>query len=163
MAAMELNDRMSRFSLAYIAAVAAHAGYQVTEPPIDKDSIDGILISQEGRRPMIGFQAKATGQDILKEDHVAFSLPIKNYDDLRKDTLTPRILIVLVVPEVHPQWISHCEDDLRLRRCGYYISLSGRPDSSNVATVTVHIPRTAMFTPDALQTLMGRAEAGIEL
>jgi hypothetical protein len=157
---MDLNDRKWRFSLAYIGAVAAHAGYQVTEPHVDKDSLDGILIGQEGRRPMIGFQAKATGRDVLKPEHVAYPLSLKNYNDLRADTMIPRLLIVVVVPELRDEWLAHSEEELRLRRCGYFLSLSGRPARDNTTTVTVHLPRTGMFTSDQLSVLMGRAELG---
>ena len=45
---MELNQCKARFSLAYIGAVAARAGYQVCEPVVDDDSVDGILIGQAG-------------------------------------------------------------------------------------------------------------------
>jgi hypothetical protein len=157
---MNLNDRKARFSLAYIGAVAAHAGYQVTEPHVDKDSVDGLLMGQKGRRPIISFQAKATGRDVLKDDHVAFPLPLKNYNDLRADTLTPRLLIVVVLPDQHDEWLMHSEDELRLRRCGYYLSLSGRPKSDNATTVTVHLLRKSVFTSDQLSALMGRAEIG---
>lgn len=63
---MQSSDKKARFSIAYIGAVAAHAGYQVVEPPVDDDSIDGTIIGKEGRRPRIDFQAKATARDILK-------------------------------------------------------------------------------------------------
>ena len=41
---MDLNTRKERFSLAYINAVAAQAGYQVVEPPVDRDSVDGVTL-----------------------------------------------------------------------------------------------------------------------
>ena len=76
---MDENDRKERFSLAYISAVAAHAGYQIIEAgPIDKDSVDGTLISDEDRRPRIEFQARATARDILRGDTLRFRLSIKN-------------------------------------------------------------------------------------
>jgi hypothetical protein len=157
---MNLNDRKERFSLAYISAVAAHAGYQVIEPPVDKDSLDGILIGQEGRRPMIGFQAKATGRDVLNQDHAAFPLPLKNYNDLRADTMIPRLLIAVVLPEEEADWLVHSEEELRLRRCGYWLSLSGSPETTNTTAVTVHLPRTQVFASDQLRALMSRAERG---
>ena len=41
---MTLNLQMEQFSLAYIRAVAASAGYQMVRPEIDIDSVDGILM-----------------------------------------------------------------------------------------------------------------------
>ena len=40
---MDLNSQKERVSLAYIEAVASCAGYQVTEPKVDRDSVDGKL------------------------------------------------------------------------------------------------------------------------
>lgn len=158
---MDLNDRKERFSLAYISAVAAHAGYKFLESGLpDKDSIDGYLIAQKGRRPIIGFQAKATGRDVLVETHVAYPLSLKNYDDLRADTQAPRLLIVVVLPESEADWIAQTEDELRLRGCGYWISLAGRSESDTTTTVTVHLPRTQVFSSEQLRALMARADEG---
>jgi len=157
---MDLNDRKERFSLAYIAAVAAHAGYQVMEPQVDKDSVDGVLLADEGRRPHIDFQAKATARDVVKDDHVAYPLSRKNYDDLRADVIIPRILIVVVLPDDEADWLAHSEEELRLRRCGYWLSLAGRPESTTTTSVTVHVPRRNVFDTSQLRALMARANNG---
>ena len=70
-------------------------------------------MSRIGKRPRIEFQLKATSQDVLKADHVAFPLPIKNYDDLRVETITARILIVLVMPENEIEWLECSQDALK--------------------------------------------------
>ena len=97
---MTPNIRMSRFSMAYIRAVAADRGYGVLETAADEDldSVDGKLMSYTGTRPQIDFQAKAVTRLALRDGGIHFPLPIKNYDDLRADTRTPRILIVLLMP-----------------------------------------------------------------
>jgi hypothetical protein len=161
---MELNDRKERLSLAYVGVVAAYAGYKLVEPPPpDKDSIDGILLSQEGRRPRIEFQAKASSQKLLTDTHIAFPLPVKNYDDLRADTITSRLLVVMMLPSREASWMIQSDKELRLRRCGYWVSLAGRPTSPNTSTVTVHIPRTQVFGSSQLRELMLRAEQGVPL
>ena len=97
---MTPNIRMSRFSVAYIRAIAAVSGYGVLETSSDEDldSVDGKLVSFTGTRPQIDFQAKATSQHTLRDDGIHFPLPVKNYNDLRAATRTPRILIVLLMP-----------------------------------------------------------------
>lgn len=157
---IDLNDRKSLLSLAYIAAVAARAGYQIVEPRIDKDSVDGILMGDEGRRPRIEFQAKATARGILKTAHLAYPLPLKNYNDLRADTIVPRLLIVVVVPQQEKVWLHQSEKELRLRRCGYWISLAGMANVQNAFSVTVDVPRANLFDADQLDALMIRAERG---
>lgn len=102
-------------------------GVDAAGPPVCASSeaecsglTDGYLIAQEGRQPIIAFQAKAKGRDVLTETHVIYALPVKNYDDLRADTQIPRLLKVVVLPEADTDWIVHTEEELRLRRCGYW-------------------------------------------
>jgi hypothetical protein len=159
---MDENDRKERFSLAYISAVAAHAGYQIIEAgAIDKDSIDGTLLSDEEGRPRIEFQAKATSLDILRGAALRFRLSIKNYDDLRvENAMVPRLLIVVVLPAREEDWLVHTEEELRLRRSGYWLSLTGLPATSNRSTVTVTIPRAQVLDTTQLRALMDRANRG---
>ena len=50
--------------------------------------------------------------------------------------------------------------ELRLRRCGYFLSLSGHPETQNTTAVTVYLPRADVFASDHLRALMERAERG---
>lgn len=157
------SRRMERLSLAYIRAVASHSGFDLTERNIDVDSIDGEVISTFGRRPQIGFQAKATGRDVLAEQFVSYPLSVKNYNDLRVDTVCPRILIVYVMPRDELEWLVSGEDALQLKHCAYWISLRGRPDTTNTSTVTVQLPRAQTFDCAQLKVMMGRAQNGPEI
>lgn len=154
------NDRKERFSLAYISAVAAHAGYQIAVPPIDKDSIDGIFVGDEEGRPRIEFQAKATSRNVLRGTHLTFRLKLKNYDDLRAVSLWPLILLVVILPPEDADWLVHGEDELRMRRCGYWLSLAGQPATMNRHAVSVRIPRSQVFDTAQLRELMGRVSRG---
>ena len=157
---MEESNQTEHFSLAYIRAVAAHASYQVSErPPSDKDSIDGDLISREGRQPQIAFQAKATSRDVLRGDRLVFPLSLKSSNDLRLDTWTPRLLMLL--PTREEEWLVHSEDELRLRHCGYWLSLPGIPATANTSTVSVSIPRAQVCDTVQLRALMGHPDRGI--
>ena len=153
---MHPNDKKERFSMAYIAAVAAHAGFHVVKPELDRDSIDGILMCDEGRRPRIEFQAKATARDVMGDEALSFPLVVKNYNDLRADVIIPRLLIVVVLPADEEAWLDHSEEALILRHCGYWASLAGAPERENTATVTVPIPRHQRFDSDAVKALMAK-------
>ena len=157
---MEIGQRKARLSLAYIEAVAAKAGYQVSEPRVDDDSVDGVLMGREGRRPRIEFQAKATARDVAGSEHIALPLPIKNYNDLRAETIVPRLLIVLTLPDDESLWLDHSEHELALRHCCYWKSLLGQPATANESSVTVRLPRTHQFDSAALTTLMTRVQNG---
>lgn len=160
---MNTNTQKERFSLAYIEAVASQAGFQVAEPKVDNDSVDGILLSDIGKRPAIHFQAKATSTDIVRNGTLHFPLGKKNYDDLRAEVVNPRILIVLLMPVDESQWLHQSHDELCLRKCAYWKSLEGMLESPNRTSVTVHIPMGNLFGRQQLIDLMGKAERGDEL
>lgn len=159
MSMMNLTQRMEEFSRAYIAAVSAHAGFQISRPGVDDDSVDGIILSKQGKRPRIEFQVKSTGQNLFRDENIAFPLSLKNYTDLRTETIIPRILIVVMMPDSETRWLEQSEETLCLRRCAYWMSLSGYGDRQNVSTVTVHLPRSQRFTSGGLVAMMARVEA----
>lgn len=100
-------------------------------------------------------QLKCTGQNILNEHELRFPLGKRNYDDLRlEDILVPRILIVVIVPDEIEEWIEQTEDQLVIRKCGYWVSLRGLPSTTNSTAVTVSLPRTNIFTPATLTDIM---------
>lgn len=162
---MDLTMQKEQFSLAYVHAVAACAGYGWSRRNVDDDSVD-ISIHQRGtngtvRSPQLDLQVKATAVPTTMEDRIAFPLKMKNYDDLRPENLmVPRLLVLVLVPENPAEWIEHTDEEMVMRRCGYYLSLRGRPDTDNQHTTTVHVPRGNMFSPDSLQNLMNEIALG---
>ena len=84
----------------------------------------------------------------------------KNYDDLRTDTMVPRILIVVLMPKDNADWLTQTEEELCLRQCAYWASLEGQPPTSNTASVTVQIPTSNIFSTKQLIDLMQKAERG---
>ena len=154
---MHLTARQEEYSKSVVFAIAACAGCAVSLRTVDDDSIDLTLCSKSlGRRPSLDVQLKCTGQDVRGNTELAFRLSRKNYDDLRlADTLVPRILIVVFVPESIETWIEITEDRMLLRHCGYWYSLYGAAPVDS-ATVTVHIPRANLFDPETLSGMMQR-------
>jgi hypothetical protein len=158
---MHLNQRKEQFSIAYVRAVASVAGFAVHKPEVDDDSVDLALAASGDigtiRSPRLDMQIKCTSREILGADSVAFPLPIKNYDDLRpSDVMVPRILVVVLVPDGIDHWLTHSEEELVMKHCGYWMSLRGRDASNNIESVTVHLPRNNTFTVQALQEIMTR-------
>src|SRR5438034_11405107 len=92
------NDRMEALSRVYVSAIAARAGYTVGHAEPDRDSVDLFLNAGGAMRPQIGVQLKATATIPQDVADFSFPLPIKNYDDLRIATQSPRILIILALP-----------------------------------------------------------------
>jgi hypothetical protein len=162
--AMTENEQKQQLSFAYVQAVAARAGFACDRPSVDDDSVD-LRIAASGsvhgmaifRSPMIELQMKATSAKEPKSEHLSFALPIKNYDDLRQETMVPRLLVVLLLPERIEEWLDQSEDQMITRRCAYWTSLLGQPESRNSTRVTVSLPRKNQFTVPGLEALMQRA------
>lgn len=155
---MDLNKQKEQFSIAYVQAVVAASGYNVYRMSVDEDSID-LGVAATGnlnlpRSPKLDLQLKCTAKDILHDGALHFPLEMKNYNDLRADSLVPRLLVVLLVPEDVLNWLAQSEDELIMRRCCYWLSLRAAPAVDNTATVTVRVPRAQVFSPDALQGIM---------
>jgi hypothetical protein len=162
---MDENQQKEQFSNAYVRAVAATAGYNIYKPEVDDDSVDWGIGARGGkgttRSPKVELQLKCTSQDVVKQDHIAFPLPVKNYHDLRQiDYQVPRILVVVVAPQDVSAWLTQSEASLVLHCCGYWLSLRGREDVANVEKITVHVPRTQLFTVTALKQMMQRVADG---
>jgi hypothetical protein len=159
---MDINQRKEQFSIAYVRAVASVAGFSVSRLDVDDDSEDVILAGRTAAgvpsRPKIALQLKCTSEDVLRGDQVVYRLKRKNYDELRATgVVVPRLLVVMRIPESEEEWLRHSEDELALRRCGYWASLLGLPETSTKNWVTVRLPRANVFDVAGLRGLMGRA------
>ncbi len=71
--------------------------------------------------------------------------------------------MLLVLPEDEMAWTEQGEDHLLLRRCAYWMSLKGMGPTTNTATIRLAIPRTNLFSVDALQRLMDKVRNREEL
>lgn len=157
--------QMEQLSRAYVKAVASVAGCQVDWSDVDYDSVDGTFrrrsIGAINRAPILDFQLKCTAQDLLRADGVHFPFSLKNYDDLRAVNLSaPRIAVVVLIPPDVQHWLRHTEDELLIRRCGYWVSLRGEPAVTNGNTKTVIVPRTNVFDANQLDSMFLRIESG---
>lgn len=156
---MQISSKKEEFSRAFVLAIAAKAGCTHSTPSQDCDSVDlrlemsGIknsLLQSAG----IDIQLKCTAQNLESKGSLNFALPIKNYNDLRARVMTPRILVVVRVPEKTEDWLLQDEEKLCLFKCAYWYSLEGLPDSTNTESVTIHIPLTQIFNAEFLESAM---------
>jgi hypothetical protein len=165
---MDLNKQKEQFSIAYVRAVIAAARYNVYKMEVDEDSVDlGIAATASldlPLRPRLDLQLKCTSDGgALHDEFIHFPLKVKNYGDLRNSGLIPQALVVVLVPTKVEDWLTQTEEQLVLRRCGYWLSLLGEPAVDNTESVTVRIPRAQQFTPLALQDMMRRINDGENL
>lgn len=160
------NQIKAELSLAYVSAVSATSYFATEYTRVDNDSVD-VTVRSKGRltdesilsSAELQVQLKATVNLTLNGNTNQFSFPLvqKNYDELRQNSMVPRILVVLHLPNQQDQWLSHSENDLILRTCAYWVSLLGLPDSGNDDKTTVYIPKENIFSPAAIKELLIKA------
>lgn len=163
---MDLGQQKEQYSIAFVRAIAAVAGYTVYRPEVDDDSVDiGFAargLADTPRAPRIEAQLKCTARTQFLDGMVRFPLKRKNYDDLRGDVLVPRVLVVVSVPDAAEDWLAEEPERLALAGAARWISLAGARATRNTGTITVSLPEEQRFGVAALRDLMrrvGRREA----
>jgi hypothetical protein len=158
----------SELSYAYVHAVAAKAGMSCYVPDrhLDALGVDAVITAHDDFGPgailtdvPVYVQLKATIEDPrLRDGRLSYFLQgIERYDVLRRTSVTPpRILVVLFLPRETNEWLSWSSERLSMQRCAWWESLRGAPPSDNARGVTIYLPETQSFSPDALLGIMSR-------
>ncbi len=158
---LSVPDEEELLSRAYAHAVASRAGYVTAFYEIDRDGIDLRIQAGGAMRPALELQLKATVNLADAGDgNVRFPLPRRNYDLLRIEAQTPRLLVVLDLPREQEQWLTVTADELVMRRQAYWLSLKGYAETDNETSVTVRIPKENCFDVASLRALMEKSRTG---
>lgn len=154
-------DREEALSKAYAHSVAASAGYVTAVYDYDRDGVDIRIQSGGSMRPAIDLQLKATiNLGAPSNGFFRFPLNRRNYDLLRIETQTPRLLVVLDLPREETRWLTITRDELVLRRRAYWLNLRGQEERTNQDSITVYIPEGNLFDVSALIRLMSQSRQG---
>jgi len=158
---LAVTDVEEAYSVAYVHAIAAGAGYVISKKDFDRDGVDLTIEAGDSFRPKIDVQLKSTINLKLNEDGI-FRYPCKkrNYDLLRITTQTPRILVILHLPTEIENWLTVSPSELVLRNCARWTSLVGLPESDNEKSVTIDLPQANLFDIDGLKALMEQSRTG---
>ncbi len=159
------NDIESELSYAYLHAVASKAKMSCSFGNRHDDN-NGVDAKLSAIGPFDGggylndismnIQLKATkSTPTFVGDYISYLIQgIKRYDELRLTNLfTPRFLVVLFLDEVSDNWLQITADQLIIKKCAYWVSLRGAPDSTNGTGQTIYIPKENLLTPSALHTI----------
>ena len=158
---LTVPDQKEALSRVYVKAVAARAGYGTAHPDPDRDSVDLQIRAGGAMRPALDLQLKATVNLGEPHDgHLGFPLKLKNYNDLRMETQTPRLLVVLDLPKDENRWMTITADELVLRHRAYWLNLRGREEITNLSSTTVRIPTGNVFDVENLRMLMKQSRKG---
>jgi Domain of unknown function (DUF4365) len=158
------QHRQEALSRAYIQAVASKLGMSCSIANFDYGidlTVNHITrideyYSESGFK--LDIQAKSSVNTTIDNDTVSYALNVRAYENLRIDIdgMTPRILVLLLLPEQETEWLEQDEERLILRRCAYWICLKGYGPTTNSSTITVTIPRANLFNAEGLHSLMDR-------
>lgn len=161
------SHQQEALSRAYVQAIAARAGMSFSLPSNDYGidltlndiEVRGVRWGESGHK--LDVQAKSTTKAQVRTTGIKYNREVQAYEDLRVvHSGCPRILVLLVLPEDERRWCEQTEDNLILRHCAYWLSLQGLPRTRNRKTVQVVIPKTQVFSADALRAMMKRIKAG---
>ena len=112
-------------------------------------------------RPALDMQLKASvNLRAVADGFLRFPLKQRNYDLLRIETQTPRILVVLDLPTEPRDWMTITVEALILRRCAFWLSLAGQEEKPNRSSITVQIPPENRFDVERLRALMELSRRG---
>ncbi|HZH13941.1 MAG TPA: DUF4365 domain-containing protein [Archangium sp.] len=163
---MTPEQQKEELSRAYVHAVAARCGFAVGSWSQDQGCVDVSIGASSAlgggtlEDPRLDLQLKCTSDGrTLHEDHIAWQLTRPHYDKLRARSSIPKLLVVLVLPGLEAQWLEHSVEALVIRRCAYWLSMAGLPPITSDSKV-VHLPRTNVFSPEQLMSMMERVSRG---
>lgn len=148
---MHVTARKDHFSRAVVRAVAAAAGVDASVPPHDQNSKDIEFTAPDvggAAGGQLAAQLKCTHTVDTSGPRFTYDLEVKDYDRLRvaRDKLyVPRVLIVVHVPEDPVAWMTSEPEQMVLKHCAYWVSLTGAPVTPNTSTVGVTIPTEQAF------------------
>ena len=155
------RDQEELLSIAYAHAVAAQAGFATAAYDKDRDGVDMRIQAGGAMRPAIELQLKATINLHLATDGLyRFPLPVRNYDLLRMPTQTPRLLVVLHLPQDPERWMTIDNDSLILRHRAYWADLAGCQETANKCRITIRIRPENVFDVQGLRELIDRSRKG---
>ena len=164
---------------AYVAAVAGRIGMTCSYRDFDY-GIDVTLndVRERARRTRSGKRYNESGHKLdiqiksatiaktatVRDEEIVYDLDVDTYDDLREPKVgTPRILVLLVLPESEEEQLHQTENSLCLRQCCYWLSLKGKEAVKNRFKVRLELPRENVFSEDALRRIMDRIKQGESL
>lgn len=165
------KDVESELSYAFLHAVASQSQAEciVANRLSDNRGIDAQLTSFgpfiPGAKQEVDLKVQLKATISTPTDygtHFSYTLKkVAQYDDLRATGVysSPRILVVLFLPQDKTSWLEVTEKSLALRRSAYWVSLVGAPEVTTNSP-TIHIPKANLLTPNALRGLFCELSEG---
>ena len=156
---------------AYVHAVIARAGYNSAGRSEFDYGIDGKIldvINRGGRYCENGvglsYQLKSSCDVIFRDGKIYYDLEAKNYNDLVSPRIMlPSILILFVLPETQEDWLTISDNTMTMKKCAWWRSFEGLPQTDNSSTIRISIPIKQVFSPESLTAIMRKIQGGDSL
>jgi hypothetical protein len=153
---------------AYVHAVAALAGVG-TSVPMPDYGVDLSLrnIEQRGARHLdarlqLDLQLRSTTRANVTDTHIGYDLDVQTYEFLRELSQIRCLLVLLLLPEDEALWVSQSPEELVVRHCAFWHSLRGADPTTATSSIRVAIPRSQVFSAQALRDILNRLSQGGE-
>ena len=156
-----------RLSLSFVSSIVSHSGYIIDEPKIDVGSVDATIRAKgfedrEIRDPWVAIQLKSTTNCEIIKNNIRYDLKTSNYKDLIATNIgNIRLLLLVVFPKAFQDSLVMKMDECILRKCCYWKSLYGLPNTSNTSKVRVTIPLENVFNKKSLDNIFEIASKGL--
>ena len=161
------NRIKEQLSISYLNAIASYLGseLQVHGPLIDDDGIDVTIRPPQSRfldctntKPSIDVQMKCTSSPRYDSsgDSMLFNLDRRIFTKMQIESLSPTLLLVLILPEEVDEWISCNDSGLLMQREMLWYSANGcgRTVSDNQKTVNISIPCSNKVTKESVGQML---------
>jgi hypothetical protein len=158
-----------KISEAYIRAIVAKAGYDISIPgEFDSGEDFEIQPIEQGNRGKLGKRLKPLLIQLkssfdyemdIENKCIRYDLDVKNYSQLiESDRYIPFIFVLYCMPKMCDEWLSVSAEGTILKYCGFWTWLSGRPASNNSNTERIYIPLDRIFNEESLKEIIKRGQ-----
>ncbi|MFD4696696.1 DUF4365 domain-containing protein [Streptomyces niveus] len=153
------NQHRGHFGEQFIRMLAAAANLDAAGRDRDRVGVDWQLghPGRPGRHrfPVIEAQVKCTSSPLVHDNHIAYDMEVRHYNELAgQDYNVPRFLFLVLTPADPFTWSQATPDRLLLRNAAYWVCLHEKePVDESRTTRRVHVPRANLLTADSLQGL----------
>jgi hypothetical protein len=154
-------------SLRYIELIAAYIGFKTNSsyPDYGTDleikEIDFRIENTQKRYLETGrelkFQLKATTEKsiVFEDEYIKYDLNSTTYNDLiqRKESKSPIILIVFVLPDEKNDWLKITDNELISKKCAYWYFPEEGSSTQNTSSIRVIIDKKNVINSETLKYL----------
>ncbi|KZS43950.1 hypothetical protein AWU65_28145 [Paenibacillus glucanolyticus] len=167
--AVSVQNIEESLSVSYVSAVVAKAGasfdivsrdYGVDVCVRRIDKFNGMLMDMG---VSFDFQLKSTTNWEVDGSFIVYDIEADAYNKLiyrHNASATPCLLVLLCLPKDSNEWICLSEDELKLRKCGYFFYVRGEM-TPNKRSTRIRIPRDNVLTPEAIKKLINEVGSGV--